>query len=254
MSNTDTQTYLASLRESVNDLSGITDDTQLSAASTQIQQQLDELNSSMNEKTTTSGEVLTMQGTVSDILKEEQDELQMRKDEMDNKMIGKRRAVLLKGAQQSRQVEYNKMALVVIISLLVVYLCMIGEYYLPFIPTFAFTLISVVAIVVALIYCFHKFIIINTRSKTNFDELTKSPPDGINETSRARSSGEPVDGSYDIGSLACVGSSCCGPGLQFDETTNMCVLEESSNTTTTETFTHRYLADGTHATENFVKA
>ena len=57
MSNTDTQTYLASLRQSVNDLSGITDDTQLSAASTQIQQQLDELNSSMNEQTTTSGEV-----------------------------------------------------------------------------------------------------------------------------------------------------------------------------------------------------
>ena len=90
MSNTDTQTYLASLQQSVNDLSGITDDAQLSAASTQIQQQLDELNSSVNEQTTTSSELLTRQETVSDILKEEQDELQMRKDELDNKMIGKR--------------------------------------------------------------------------------------------------------------------------------------------------------------------
>lgn len=254
MSNTDTQTYLASLRQSVNDLSGISDDRQLSAASTQIQQQLDELNSSMTEQTTTSGEVLTMQDTVSDILKEEKDELQMRKDELDNKMIGKRREVLLKGAQQARQVEYNKMAFVVIIALLVVYLCMIGDYYLPFIPSFLFTLISVFSIVAALVYCFHKFIVIHTRMKTNFDELRKSPPDGINETSRARSSGEPVDGSYDIGSIACVGSSCCGDGMEYDETTNRCVLEGTSNTTTTETFTHKYLADGTHATENFVKA
>jgi hypothetical protein len=254
MSNTDTQTYLASLRQSVNDLSGITDDTQLSAASTQIQQQLDELNSSMNEQTTTSGEVLTMQDTVSDILKEEQDELQMRKDELDNKIVGKRREVLLKGAQQSRQVEYNKMALVVIIALLVVYLSMIGEYYLPFIPSFLFTLISVIAIVLALVYCFHKFIVIHTRMKTNYDELRKSPPDGVNETSRARSSGEPVDGTYDIGSMACVGSNCCGSGMEYNESTNMCQIEGTIDATTTETFTHKYLADGTHAMENFVKA
>ena len=254
MSNTDTQTYLASLRQSVNDLSGISDDTQLSAASTQIQQQLDDLNSSMNEQTTTSGEVLTMQDTVSTILKEEQDELQMRKDVLDNKMIGKRREVLLKGAQQSRQVEYNKMAFVVIIALLVVYLCMIGEYYLPFIPSFLFTLISVVAIVLALVYCFNKFIVITTRMRTNYDELRKSPPDGVNETSRARSSGEPVDGSYDIGSLACVGSDCCGSGMEYNESTNRCELEGSSTDTTTETFIHKYLADGTQATENFVKA
>ena len=254
MSNTDTQTYLASLRQSVNDLSEISDDRQLSAASTQIQQQLDELNSSMTEQTTTSGEVLTMQDTVSDILKEEQDELQMRKDELDNKMIGKRREVLLKGAHQARQVEYNKMALVVIIALLIVYLSMIGEYYLPFIPSFLFTFISIIAIVAALVNCFHKFIVIHTRMKTNFDELRKSPPDGINETSRARSSGEPVDGTYDIGSIACVGSSCCGSGMEYDETTNRCVLEGTNNTATTETFTHKYLADGTHASENFVKA
>lgn len=254
MSNTDTQTYLASLQQSVNDLSGITDDAQLSAASTQIQQQLDELNSSVNEQTTTSSELLTRQETVSDILKEEQDELQMRKDELDNKMIGKRREVLLKGAQQSRQVEYNKMAFVVIIALLVVYLCMIGDYYLPFVPSFIFTLISVIAIVIALVYCFHKFIIIHTRMKTNFDELRKSPPDGVNETSQSRSSGEPVDGSYDVGALACVGSTCCGAGMEYDEGTNMCVLEGTADTTTTETFTHKYLADGTHARENFVRA
>ena len=183
MNNTENQELLASLRKSVNNLSQMTDETELNAASSNIQKQLDELNSSMDRDLTTSGEVLTMQDTVYDILKEEKDELQLRKDEIDNKVTGSRRDILFKKGIQSRQVEYNKIAFVIIITLAIVYLCIIGNVYLSIIPSFVYYIISTISIVVAFIYSFNKIIIINSRTKANYDEIIKEPPKDVNSAS-----------------------------------------------------------------------
>ena len=254
MNNTENQELLASLRKSVNNLSQMTDETELNAASSNIQKQLDELNSSMDRDLTTSGEVLTMQDTVYDILKEEKDELQLRKDEIDNKITGSRRDILFKKGIQSRQVEYNKIAFVIIITLVIIYLCIIGNVYLSIIPSFVYYIISAISIVVAFIYSFNKIIIINSRTKANYDEIIKEPPKGVNESSRGGSTNKVNNINYDVANMVCVGSKCCGEGLEYDNKTNVCVTKSDDvSKELTESFVHKYLAIGRQEMENFGK-
>jgi len=254
----DLKSFISLQKQNVQDMRHMITDKDLNDKRTKIQSQLDNLNTAYDDANKTTSDILTKQKKVASIVKNEKEQLEKEKAQLENEIIGKERTIMLNDSARMRKQEYNKILLVNILALCIVFISVVLSNNFPFIPQFIFTIVSIIAISLALIYSFKQYIYIQSRTKADFNELQKADPylKDKDVTTRDLASGE-----FDFGSISCIGSSCCDKTImKYDPELNRCVYTPKTTTPktttpkTTETFVPQYLGVGTHAQEVYGKA
>jgi hypothetical protein len=188
-----------------------------------VQDQLDELNNNFKEAEENTKSVLVKQVEVEDLVKTENDRLHNKKKQIDTAIDSQQRAILLNESKRLRQHEYNRMLYYVIFALAVVFLLVIIQKRLPFIPDWLVSIIVVFTFFYCGIMVFNIYNDIQRRSKMNFNELQLDQPATQDEKRERELARGNLLGELTTGE--CQGPACCHPGTIFDKNKLQCVYD-----------------------------
>jgi hypothetical protein len=167
--------------------------------------------------------IVSQQQAVKTIIDDETTRLNLKKASVDQLSSGQDRVMRLNDSYVKRSREYLKMvvASVMILGVLVVLYKINGFVEGGILPDAVLTLVTIVFLSLLLIYCVTVFVGILGRDKINFDQVSPDfLPRVSNIVQKTTGSGGNLLGQLDVG--ACVGSSCCAPGTQWEVATQTC--------------------------------
>jgi hypothetical protein len=193
--------------------------------------------SNWNRANQSSTQVVTNQDKVNSIVQTELTRLQTKKGDIDTAMEGQKRSIQLNDSYRKRFQHYTKMVMIVIVCLAIfVGLILVGRYF-PVIPSFVIDILCVLTVSTGIVYTYLIYLDIQSRAKTNFDELSLQNPSLLStsdiqkKTANAAGNGDLL-GSVNFGT--CVGSACCSDasGTVWDASQSMCVVKPTTSFTT----------------------
>lgn len=190
-----------------------------------------------NTANQSSTQVLTNQDAVNDIVKTELNRLQLKKNDIDTALEGQKRGIQLNDSYRKRFQYYTKMVGIIVICLLIfIGLITLGRFF-PIIPSFIIDIACVLTIAAGVVVTYFVYLDIQSRDKTNFDELNLENPgllstDDIKRKTAAAASSGNLLGSINLG--YCVGAACCSDasGTVWDASQSMCVTKPTTSFTT----------------------
>jgi predicted nucleic acid-binding Zn ribbon protein len=188
-----------------------------------VQDQLDLLHTDLTEAEENSKSVLVKQQEVQTIVDAEKDRLESEKTKIDSAIDSQQRAILLNESKRLRQTEYNRMLYYLIFALGIIFLLILIQKKIPFLPNWLVSVIIALVLFYSGIMAFNINNEIQRRSKMNFNELELQQP----VTSEERRERELARGNL-LGELAagdCRGPACCHPGTVFDKNKLQCVYD-----------------------------
>jgi hypothetical protein len=194
---------------------------------------LDEVNNNLKELGAVSDQgindvrkLITQQSNMQEIIQNETRVLETREQNMADDAVSKKREISLNNNYRKRMAEYNKIILVVIVSMGVSLAINMLKDKITVLPGILFDLLIVVVVSIAGINIVRRYLDIQSRSPSNFDELQLEPPaidsaEAINrKRAEAAKSGDLLGS---IASFGCVGKACCDVGTKWDEVKMRCV-------------------------------
>jgi hypothetical protein len=147
----------------------------------------------------------------------------------------KNRLSLLTYSQNKRNSEYNKMMLIIIVSIIISFGIYGFSLYIPFIPQVFITLIISIICSIALIWAYYIYLDIQSRSMINYDELKLDSlnTSSVSDEERARNlaSGNLL-GSINLG--GCIGAGCCDDGTMWNINNSTCMAPCTGSTVSTD--------------------
>ena len=168
--------------------------------------------------------ILTHQNDISNILNKETTRLTSKKDSIDNALTTQKRMIQMNNSDGKKNAEYIKMIVGGVFVLAIIIVLIFLTRIFPFINGIA-VLIVVLLISGFIIFCIHKYYVISSRDKMDFDKLYMPQSNTLTSTQKNailaqnQNSGNLL-GSLDIG--ACMGSSCCDVGTVWDISGQVC--------------------------------
>ena len=190
-----------------------------------------------NTANRSSAQVLTKQDAVNDIVNTELTRLQTKKNNIDTALEGQKRGIQLNDSYRKRFQYYTKIVVIIIVCLAIfIGLVMLGRL-VPVIPSFLIDILCVITVASGIVATYFVYLDIQSRDKTNFDELSLKNPgllstdDIKRKTATAAANGDLL-GSVNLG--YCVGAACCSDasGTVWDASQSMCVTKPTTNFTT----------------------
>jgi hypothetical protein len=219
-----------------NYLTGIgTTDPSLTINVQNLQSQLDKLHTNFVDANITNENIFDHQNDMSKIVDTEKDRLLMKKQNIDRALESKRRAAELNESHRLRSIQYTKMVIVIIFTLLLFVITVLIGRYFTIIPSFIISLLSIVIIVTGIIICYIIYTDIKSRDKMNFNELdlngTKilTPTEIANQRVEQGKAGNLLDS---INFNSCIANDCCSTGTVFDASNSVCVAQNNVSGTT----------------------
>jgi hypothetical protein len=198
------------------------------------QQGLDYVFSDYGQANKYTAQVMTNQRQMSDIVNAELTRLTQKKQSIDNLISTRERVSMLNDSYRQRYMEYTKMIVVFILSLVCFLLLNMAGRYLPIIPSTIIDILYIILVVVTCIVLFNMYASIQSRNKLYFDRLNLEPPviqnsDQVAANKRAAGlSGNLLDSIN-----GCIGKDCCSDGTYWDTNTARCL---SGTEPTTDSF------------------
>jgi hypothetical protein len=192
-----------------------------------LQKNLIDASNSYTNADKSSTAVLTDQKAVMKIVNDEQQRLNKKKDLILQAEQESKRKSLLNDTYRKRKVQYSKIMIVIIITLVfIIVLTVLSRFSI--IPSFIITFLYILVISTSVIIIFNLYVDILSRDYINYDEIYMPPP--------------PIDacgnlmGSSNIPSLwstmqfGCYESACCSEGTVYDNKLKLCVSPNSLST------------------------
>jgi len=126
--------------------------------------------------------------------------------------------------------------IIVLCLLIFIGLIMLGKF-VPVIPSFIIDIACILTIIVGIFATYFIYLDVQSRDKTNFDELDLQNPgllstDDIKRKTAAAASNGNLLGSINLG--YCIGAACCSDasGTVWDASQSMCVTKPTTSFTT----------------------
>ena len=197
------------------------EDTALTGKVSELQSQLQNLYTGYGSAIGSGNAVLDHQTAMAGIVDTENARLMAKKQNIDNALVGRKRATMLNESYRQRYARYTDMLVTTVITLVVFLGIVVLGRYFTFIPSFVFDLLSIVVVIVGVFTCYFIYLDIARRDKMNFDELNVDgplivDPETIKKNAAAEGKKGNLLGSINIG--GCVGASCCSaePGKETE--------------------------------------
>lgn len=195
------------------------------AAATQmgtIKTQLDAVTAAVSDSTYAN--VVSQQKKVRNMIDEENTRLDLKKSSIEQAETGQQRVMRMNDSYVKRTREYLKIvvAAVLILGTLALIYTLDGRVEGGVFPSGIMTFVTIVLVSLLLIYGVTVYVGIMQRDNIDFDKLNPKylPSVLANATQPTTASGGNLLGQFDIG--ACVGSSCCAEGTQWEVATQTC--------------------------------
>jgi hypothetical protein len=205
------------------------DSVLLTTASQTATSQMDSIKTTLNDVDTalSNGQyanVVSQQQAVKQMIDTENTRLQQKKQSIDHSSEGQQRIMQLNDSYVKRGREYLKIvvAVVFILGTLAAIYALNGVVEGGMFPDGVVTFITIILLALLCIYAVTTYIGILQRDKINFDKINPGalPPVSSSATQSTTKSGQNLFGQLDVG--ACVGSSCCAQGTQWEIATQTC--------------------------------
>lgn len=198
-------------------------DEEIDADIKNVQDQLDLLHNDLTEAEENSKSLLTKQEEVKSIVNAEKDRLQTEHTKVDSAIDSQQRAIMLNESKRLRQTEYNRMLYYVIFALGVIFLLVLIQRQIPFLPEWLVSVISALVLFYSGIMIFNINNEVQRRSKINFNELELEQPVSAEEKRERELARGNLLGELSAGE--CKGPACCHPGTVFDKNKLQCVYD-----------------------------
>ena len=188
-------------------------------------EQLDMYNAAFQSANQNSNVVLKDQQDVQAILDSELNRLKQKKTNVDEAIEGRYRGTLLNENYRLRYMEYTKILIIFVVSLISVIILINFRSYLPFIPDFIIDFVIIIISSVSIITCFYIYMGILSRDKIYFNELALSPPTTVTPSNIIGTGKQRNQTLYQylggaINMNTCIGSDCCDDINTFYNTTS----------------------------------
>ena len=138
-----------------------------------------------------------------------------------NTITSQNRVMMLNDSYSKKMAMYTRLVLAIIFALAIAILLNMLKTRFAIIPESVITIVYIILFSGCLIYGMFVLADINSREKTDFDQLDLSPPaavtKAINGVKATRSSGD-----LDLLPGFCIGKDCCKTGSFFDSGTDKC--------------------------------
>jgi len=160
------------------------------------------------------------------LLKNQNDYLTNQYVQADSRIKGNQRNISFNENYRKKQVEYNKIILFILFSVIVVVIYGLFRDRVTFMPTTILDAFVIVFLTFAFVHIIYSLYDISRRDANNFDELnsTSNIPTNTGAVNSlqlsAQQSGD-ILGSYAAGQ--CFGNSCCTDGTTWDASSNLCI-------------------------------
>lgn len=191
-----------------------------------VNRDLDRLHEVSDKASNDARALLTQQTTVKEILADEHSALETAKNNMLDEKTKYKRATALDDSKRKRMHEYNRMAMIVIITTVLILGIVNLLDMFPFFPEWIFIIIIIAITAIAMIQIGKIYLNVLRRSPTNFDQLLFSPPKVDSPSEIAEKRDEAAKRGNLLGSIAgktCYGSLCCDTGTKWDIDTLKCI-------------------------------
>jgi hypothetical protein len=192
---------------------------------TELNNSLDILNQTIESDQTKNKQIVKQQSELIGLAQKHSKSLLYDINKLEGENETKQREVQLKQNSGSRLTYYNYMLLILIAA----FLGYIGIYFIEknfsFIPEYVFTILKIVVISLAIIFCLKIYIIIQSRDPLNFDKLNLVKPgvDSPEESEQKRQQAEKEGELLGAVPSKCSGKDCCGENTVWDEEKMLCV-------------------------------
>ena len=187
-----------------------------------IKTQLDAVTAAVSDSTYAN--VVSQQKKVRTMIDAENTRLDLKKSSIDQAETGQQRIMRLNDSYVKRSREYLKIvvAAVFILGTLALIYTLDGRVEGGVFPSGVMTFITIILVSMLCIYGVTVYIGIMKRDNIDFDKLNPKylPSVLADATQRKTGSGGNLLGQFDVG--ACVGSSCCAQGTQWEVATQTC--------------------------------
>ena len=169
--------------------------------------------------------VLIHQNELTDIVNNETKRLNSKKASIENATTTQKRMIHMNDSDSKKNAEYIKMMIAGVIVLAIIIGLIFLTRIFPFIGGIV-VFIIVLLISTYIIYCAHKYVVISSRDKMDFDKLSTTSPNiqtssQIASELKANQASGNLLGSLNLG--GCIGSSCCDVGTVWDISGQMCI-------------------------------
>ena len=164
---------------------------------------------------------MTTATQVNDILNAEATLVGTQLQNVKNTITSQNRVMMLNDSYSKKMAMYTRLVLAIIFALAIAILLNMLKTRFAIIPESVITIAYIILFSGCLIYGMFVLADINSREKTDFDQLDLSPPaavtKAINGVKATRSSGD-----LDLLPGFCIGKDCCQTGSFFDSITDKC--------------------------------
>lgn len=207
----------------------LTDSPLLTTGSAAAATQMDTIKTKLDAVTTavtdsTYADVVSQQKKVRTMIDEENTRLGLKKSSIEQAETGQQRVMRMNDSYVKRSREYLKIvvAAVLILGTLTLIYTLDGRVEGGVFPSGVMTFVTIILVSLLLIYGVTVYVGIMQRDNIDFDKLNPKflPPVLANATQPTTVSGGNLLGQLDVG--ACVGSSCCAEGTQWEVATQTC--------------------------------
>tara|TARA_Y100000356_G_scaffold90368_1_gene75871 strand:+ start:933 stop:1766 length:834 start_codon:yes stop_codon:yes gene_type:complete len=209
------QRYLAGLSQKA-------DDDELINKVNTLETELYKIHNSYKRANTNATDILAHQKVVSDIVEEEKNRLLLKKQDIDNNLVGKKRAIALNDSYQLKQSEFNKIKLIFVAGLAISVLLTIIKNNFIIIPSSIINILIIFTLFICSMYSIQIYLDILSRDKMNFNKLDLPEPTLRTEKENTNSNKE-NDLLSGMNLYGCVGSYCCSEGTKWDSSLTKCV-------------------------------
>jgi hypothetical protein len=178
------------------------------------------LNSQLSNIQGQSNNTLSEQQTTADIINAEKARLDSKKATVDDAYANQQRALHMNDNIQKRYNAYSKILFVTVIVFFVIFVLVMLQSYLPFIPGMVFNIVYIGLVSFLIIYCLGIYFDIQRHEKIDFDRIYNKPMTA-NSMDISWSS---IDNSANDMSmnLFCANNSCCSKGTYWNTNLNQC--------------------------------
>ncbi len=216
-------------------------------ASDAVSTQVKTLNTGLNDiqvklqsASGSSANILTQQTEMNQIVTNELNRLNSKKTNIDNALVGQKRAVSLNDSYRQRYVQYINIIITIVIALvLIIGLSLLSNAF-EIIPSFIFNILIIIIVVITLYICYIIMSNIKSRDKIDYNKLDLAPPkvateaEMVNIKEQEAKAGNLLGG---INLMGCVGDKCCSPGTYWDQGNSVCKAGANPNPNQVSSFT-----------------
>ncbi len=182
---------------------------------TPLQKQLDQVYNSFEKANTSSSYVLDHQKEMNTIIQNESDRLNQKKTGVDDALYSQRRLVDLNESYRKKNLQYIKILMVIICTLLIYLALVILRRSFPFIPSLLINVLIAANFSIALILIIVIVSSISKRDELDYDKLKLSSPTTSDSSGTSTSTDSTTTTSS---SGTCTGEACCEKTDMWDGT------------------------------------